>query len=155
MLNVHRYSKHVLHERPPDLWLSQDAALTPPFALGAFVAAGVAHCDPMRTGFISLRLAKPLYIIPLLMAYTPILMDGPWIDVITVWVTAALGFTCFASVFEGYLIRRLHLTEYVMLSIAALGFFLQNIWYNLASIALLALSLLMQRARPLDTPINR
>ena len=33
------------------LWLSQDASLTPPFALGAFIAAGFAGADPMRTGF--------------------------------------------------------------------------------------------------------
>ncbi|MFP6871738.1 MAG: TRAP transporter large permease subunit [Nitrospinota bacterium] len=33
------------------LWLSQDAALTPPFALGAFNAAGIAKCDPMETGW--------------------------------------------------------------------------------------------------------
>ena len=136
------------------LWLSQDAALTPPFALGAFVAAGVAHCDPMRTGFISLRLAKPLYIIPLLMAYTPILIDGPWHEVITVWVTAAFGFLCAAAVFEGYLIRRLHLADYGILSIAALGFFIQNVWFNLASVFLLAFSLLMQRARPIKTPAS-
>ena len=84
-------------------------------------------------------------------AYTPILMNGPWTGVITVWVTAAFGFICTASVFEGYLLRRLHRTDFVLLSIAAVGFFIQNIWFNLASFALLALSVLMQRARSLDT----
>lgn len=132
------------------LWLSQDAALTPPFALGAFVAAGIANCAPMKTGFISLRLAKPLYIIPLLMAYTPMLMNGPWDKVITVWVTAALGFICSAAVFEGYLIRRLRLSDYILLSIASLGFFIQILWFNLAAVVLVVLSILMQRARPLD-----
>ena len=53
------------------LWLSQDASLTPPFALGAFIAAGVAGADPMRTGFASLKLGKALYIVPFMMAYTP------------------------------------------------------------------------------------
>lgn len=132
------------------LWLSQDAALTPPFALGAFVAAGVANCAPMKTGFISLRLAKPLYIIPLLMAYTPILMNGPLVKVVTVWVTAALGFICSAAVFEGYFIRRLRLIDYILLSFASLGFFIQNIWFNLAAVVLSVLSILIQRVRPLD-----
>ncbi len=133
-------------------WLSQDAALTPPFALGAFVAAGVAQCDPMRTGFISLKLAKPLYVIPVLMAYTPILMDGPWTDVITVWVGAAFGFVCTSALFEGYMLRRLKLIDYAFLSGAAVGFFWYGVWYNLVGFALLGLSLLMQRSRPLEAP---
>lgn len=130
------------------LWLSQDAALTPPFALGAFVAAGVAQCDPMRTGFISLKLAKPLYVVPVLMAYTPILMNGPWSDVITAWVGAAFGFVCTSAIFEGYMLRRLNLLDYVILSVAAVGFFWHGVWFNVVGFALLGLSLLMQRARP-------
>ncbi len=77
------------------LWLSQDSSLTPPFALGAFVATGIAGADPTRTGFVSLMLAKPLYIVPFLMAYSPILMDPgtPWWDVMLVWVTGFVGFS--------------------------------------------------------------
>jgi TRAP-type uncharacterized transport system fused permease subunit len=52
------------------LWYSQDATVTPPFCLSAFIAAGIGGADPMRTGFISLRLAKALYIIPFLFVYT-------------------------------------------------------------------------------------
>ena len=71
------------------LWLSQDASLTPPFALGAFIAAGVAGADPMRTGFASLKLGKALYIVPFMMAYTPINMTpgSEWFDIIIVWGT--------------------------------------------------------------------
>lgn len=130
------------------LWLSQDAALTPPFALGAFIAAGIAQCDPMRTGFTSLRLAKPLYVMPLLMAYTPILMDGPWSDVITTWLGAVFGFVCAAAVFEGYMLRRLKVVDFVLLSIASACFFWYGFWYNVAGLVLLGASLILQSARP-------
>jgi TRAP-type uncharacterized transport system fused permease subunit len=40
------------------LWLSQDSSLTPPFALGAFIAAGIAGADPTRTGFVSVMLSR-------------------------------------------------------------------------------------------------
>ncbi len=134
------------------LWLSQDAALTPPFALGAFIAAGIAQCDPMETGWKSLKLAKPLYVIPLLFAYTPILMDGPWSEVLLVWVGAALGFICSSAVLEGYFLRLLTLNDRLILSVAALALFWNGIWFKLGGLALMAVSLMMQRARPLEFP---
>ncbi|MFP6891747.1 MAG: TRAP transporter fused permease subunit, partial [Nitrospinota bacterium] len=130
------------------LWLSQDAALTPPFALGAFIAAGIAKCDPMETGWKSLKLAKPLYVIPLLFAYTPLLMDGPWEQVILVWVGAALAFICSSAVLEGYLIRVLTWGDRAMLSAAALALFWNGIWFKTAGLALMVANILMQRTRP-------
>jgi len=130
------------------LWLSQDAALTPPFALGAFIAAGIAQCDPMETGFKSLKLAKPLYVVPLLMAYTSILMDGPWSDVILVWVGAALGFIVSAAVLEGYFIRLLTWPDRAILSVASLLLFWNGVWFKLAGLALMVGNLYMQNSRP-------
>ena len=130
------------------LWLSQDAALTPPFALGAFIAAGIAKCDPMVTGFQSLKLAKPLYVVPLLFAYTPILMDGPWSEVLLVWTGAALAFICSSAVLEGYMLRLLTWGDRAMLSVASLALFWNGIWFKTAGLALMAANLYMQHSRP-------
>ena len=137
------------------LWLSQDAALTPPFALGAFVAAGIAQCDPMRTGFISLKLAKPLYIIPLLMAYTPILMSGPepWSEIITVWVSSAMGFICTAAIFELYMFRRLTVLDVAILAVASLCLFWNGLTINLIGAGLMAGDIFLQRLRPSDQTV--
>ncbi len=132
------------------LWLSQDAALTPPFALGAFVAAGVAQCDPMRTGFISLKLAKPLYVVPLLMAYTPILINGPWDQVILVWVTAALGFICTSAALEGYFLRILTTFDRILMGAAGAALFWNGMWYKTTGLALMIVSIVMQLMRPKD-----
>ena len=132
------------------LWLSQDAALTPPFALGAFVAAGVAQCDPMRTGFISLKLAKPLYVVPLLMAYTPILLNGPWDQVILVWVTAALGFICTSAAMEGYFLRVLTVLDRFIMGAAGAALFFNGMWLKTTGLALLIVSIAMQLMRPKD-----
>ena len=51
-------------------WLSQDSNVTPPVCLAAFAAAGIAGSRPMATGFESWKIAKGLYIVPLLFAYT-------------------------------------------------------------------------------------
>lgn len=66
-------------------WLSQDANITPPVCLAAYAAAGIAKADPMKTGWTSLRYAKVIYIVPILMAYTPILLEGSISEVI-LWV---------------------------------------------------------------------
>jgi len=70
-------------------WLSQDANITPPVCLAAYSAAGIAKADPMKTGWTSLRYAKVIYILPFLIAYTPILLEGSFIEVST---TVVLSF---------------------------------------------------------------
>jgi TRAP-type uncharacterized transport system fused permease subunit len=49
-------------------WLSQDSNVTPPVCLAAFAAAGIAGTPPMATGMTSWKLAKGLYLVPLLFA---------------------------------------------------------------------------------------
>jgi TRAP-type uncharacterized transport system fused permease subunit len=128
------------------LWLSQDSSLTPPFALGAFIAAGIAQSDPTRTGFTSVMLAKPLYVVPFLMAYSPILMDPgtPWWDIVIVWATGFMGFYCLAVAMEGYFRRELTWMERTLFMGAAIAFFFQIWWIKVAAVALLALGVALQ-----------
>ncbi len=71
-------------------WLSQDSNVTPPVCLTAFAAASIAGTKPMTTGFASWRIAKGLYLVPLLMAYTP-LITGNWLDALRISAFAAVG----------------------------------------------------------------
>jgi TRAP-type uncharacterized transport system fused permease subunit len=125
------------------LWLSQDSSLTPPFALGAFIAAGIAGSDPTRTGFAAVLLAKPLYVVPFMMAYSPILMDPgtPWWDILIVWATGFVGFYCLAVAMEGYFRRKLTWLERALFAGAAIGFFFQLWWIKAAAVALLGLGI--------------
>ncbi|MBI3126926.1 MAG: TRAP transporter fused permease subunit [Candidatus Tectomicrobia bacterium] len=113
------------------LWFTVTAPLTPPFALGAFIAAGIAGADPMRTGFASVRLAWALYIVPFLMAYTPILMnkDASWPHILVVWVTTFMGFYCTAAGFEGFLRCRLKVLERANFLLAAFLLF-SDVWWT-------------------------
>ena len=54
-------------------WLSQDSNVTPPVCLASFTAAGIAGSPPMATGVESWKIAKGLYIVPLIFAYTPMI----------------------------------------------------------------------------------
>lgn len=71
-------------------WLSQDSNVTPPVCLAAFTAAGIAGSRPMATGFESWKIAKGLYIVPLMFAYTP-LISGEFIEVIQIGFFALFG----------------------------------------------------------------
>jgi TRAP transporter 4TM/12TM fusion protein len=82
-------------------WLSQDSNVTPPVCLTAFAAAAIAKTPPMATGFTAWRIAKGLYIIPLLFAYTPFL-SGDWLVAIEIFVFATVGIYALAIAYEGY-----------------------------------------------------
>jgi len=83
-------------------WFSQDANVTPPVCLAAYAASGVAGSKPLATGFESWKLAKGLYIIPLLFVYSPLLFQGPTWAVLETAVLGTLGLYCAAAFFEGF-----------------------------------------------------
>jgi TRAP-type uncharacterized transport system fused permease subunit len=82
-------------------WLSQDSNVTPPVCLTAFAAAAIAKTPPMATGLTAWRIAKGLYIVPVLFAYTPIL-SGDWLLALQISCFAALGIYGLAAGFEGF-----------------------------------------------------
>lgn len=88
-------------------WLSQDSNVTPPVALAAFTGAAIAGTKPMETGFQSWKIAKGIYIVPLLFAYTPFI-GGSWGEVFTIFFFALFGLYAFAAGIEGYMENKLN-----------------------------------------------
>lgn len=83
-------------------WVSQDANLTPPICITAFAAAGLARAKPYATAWEAWKIGRGLYIVPLLMAYTP-LVDGTWFERITVGVLGVLLVYLAAAGLSGYM----------------------------------------------------
>jgi len=52
-------------------WFSQDSNITPPVCVAAYAGAAIAGSDPWKTGWTSFKYAKLLYVVPILMAFTP------------------------------------------------------------------------------------
>ncbi|MCB2193050.1 MAG: DUF3394 domain-containing protein, partial [Deltaproteobacteria bacterium] len=115
-------------------WYSQDANVTPPVSLASFAGAGVAGANPMQTAFTSWKLAKGLYIIPIVMAYRPLLGVSVgkeyelmhW-EVILAWITTLLGLVAFAAALDRYMFRKATVLETVMLVCAAAMLFWPDI----------------------------
>ncbi|MBV1959597.1 MAG: TRAP transporter fused permease subunit [Pseudomonadales bacterium] len=83
-------------------WLSQDSNVTPPVCMCAFSAAAIAGSKPMATGFTAWKMAKGLYLIPLLFAYSP-LVTGSLLEKTLVFLAASVGLYAMAAAFQGYL----------------------------------------------------
>ncbi len=107
-------------------WLSQDSNITPPVALGAYAGAAIARANPWQTGWACFKFAKLLYVMPLLFAYTHILMDGTLIQNILSVVTAVVGTFIFSLVTMGYFVRKTRWLEWIALVIAAFLAFIYN-----------------------------
>lgn len=93
------------------------ANITPPVCLAAFAGAGISGGDPMKTGFLSLKLALAGFIVPFMFIYNPtmLMIDPtglavtakdfplpPILDIITVVVTSVTGVIALSSALEGY-----------------------------------------------------
>ena len=98
-------------------WLSQDSNVTPPVALAAFTGAAIAGTKPMATGLQAWKLAKGLYVVPLLFAYTPFI-GGTWTGDLTIFFFAFFGLYAFAAGIEGFMESKLN-PLFRLLSLAA------------------------------------
>jgi len=101
-------------------WLSQDSNVTPPVCLVAFTAAAIAGTPPMRTGLTSWKVAKGLYLVPILFAFTP-LITGSWAERLSVFAFACLGLYALAGILQWHLEAKLNvLTASLLLASSVL-----------------------------------
>ena len=128
-------------------WYSQDSNVTPPVSLASFAAAGVAGANPMRTAFTSWKLAKGIYIIPIIMAYRPLLMNGTPFDVITTMLATLVGLIAFAACLDRYFLDHATWLEVLLLFGAASCLFWPGAWFDLIGLALFVVVVLKQWPR--------
>lgn len=118
-------------------WLSQDSNVTPPVALAAFTGAAIAGTKPMETGIQSWKVAKGLYIVPLLFAYTP-LVGGSWDQVFMIFFFALFGLYAFAAGIEGYMENKLKPLHRLLTLGAAAALLWPTVWWvHLAGLVVL------------------
>jgi TRAP-type uncharacterized transport system fused permease subunit len=102
-------------------WFAQVATITPPLCSTAFVAAAIARAPPMRTGWEALRVAKALYVIPFLFAYSH-LITGDLPSILHDFAAAFLALGLLPAIEMGYLHGRASTPARLALSAAASTF---------------------------------
>ncbi len=134
-------------------WLSQDSNVTPPVCLAAFTAAGIAGSKPMETGFQAWKIAKGLYIVPLMFAYTP-LISGEWFEVLHIGVFALFGIYAINALIQNYAEGPLNIVLMLVLIVGGVGAFLPlNLAANIGG-ALLVSAVILISARTLKRSSN-
>ncbi len=121
------------------LYFGMMSMITPPVAIAAFAAAGVAGARPMRTGFEAMRFGWPAYVVPFLFALSPsLILRGPLGLTIVSVVTAVIGVALISVAMTGFYRRTLTLAERLLIGLAGLLVLLPydavpaGIWLNVA-----------------------
>lgn len=117
--------------------------VTPPVALAAYAAAGLANAPPMRTAFMAMGLAATGFLVPFAFVAGPgLLMAGPPLGVVLQTLSALAGVIGLAAATVGYHRRLLPAGERILLGAAAIALLGPGIIGDLAGGAALLVSLL-------------
>jgi TRAP transporter 4TM/12TM fusion protein len=74
------------------------SAITPPVAVAAYVAAGIARANPLKVAFTACRLGLAAYIVPYMFVYGPaLILQGGLFYVVWSTVTAIIGVMALAG----------------------------------------------------------
>ena len=78
--------------------------VTPPVAMAAYAAAGLADCNPSRCGFQAFRLSIAGFLLPFFFVYNNVLLfDGTPLAILRAFVGAVIGIYCLACAMQGHL----------------------------------------------------
>ena len=126
-------------------WLAQTSNVTPPIALAAFAGAGVAGAPPMRSALEAFRLANGFFVIPAMMAFSPLLLvaDTGWLSVLAAGGVTLGAIVAIAMAVQGFLFTQLSvLWRLACAASAALLIFPSNV-SRLTGLLLLAVCLVV------------
>lgn len=97
------------------------SAITPPVALAAYAAAGIAHSDPFKTGWVAMRLGLSGFIIPYMFVMGPsLLLVGDLLTIIRTIFTAIAGVISLSAAIVGYGLAPLRVWERLGLAVAGI-----------------------------------
>ena len=118
------------------------SAITPPVALAAYAGAGIAKCSPMATAVEACKLGFAGFIVPFAFCYSPaMMMQGSFVEIITVFLSAFIGVSVISSGFQGWLFWKLNWFERLIFIAAGLLMFIPGSLTDIAGIAITVLFL--------------
>jgi TRAP-type uncharacterized transport system fused permease subunit len=126
-------------------YFSALAVITPPVAIAAYTAAGIAKGDPFRTGFIATRLGLAGFVVPFMFVYGPALvLRGTGEAIASSFATALVGTLMLAVALEGFLLAPLPVWARLAVGTGGLGLIKPGWVTDLAGLVLLTPVLAVQ-----------
>jgi TRAP-type uncharacterized transport system fused permease subunit len=104
------------------------ADVTPPVALAAFAAAGIARTEPMGVGMTAFRLSMGKALVPFAFVYTPALLmiDFSWANFLVALVSCLVAILGLGAAYTGYFARPLGRASFVSLNLLSLSLIFAN-----------------------------
>ena len=126
------------------------ADVTPPVALAAFAAAGIARSEPMRTGMTAFRLSMGKALVPFAFVYSPVLLfvDFTWSGFAIALVSIVVGILGLGAAYTGYVARPVGRPAFLVLNVLSLALVFANPWISAVCVPAV-LAILAWHARPL------
>ena len=99
------------------------ADVTPPVALAAFAAAGIARSEPMRTGLTAFRLSMGKALVPFAFVYTPALLfvGFSWGTFLVAFAGTVVAIMGLGAAYTGYCGRPIGRVSFVLLNVLSLS----------------------------------
>ncbi len=130
------------------------SAITPPVALAAYAAAGIAKDDPMKIGFTAMKLTLGAFIVPFLFALSPTLIGkGDFISVAWSTFSVLIGIIALSGGTIGYLLRPAKIWERVFFIVGAFMLLWVGLTTDLIGLGLIAVAVLLQVSRGKKTTV--
>jgi TRAP transporter 4TM/12TM fusion protein len=116
------------------------ADVTPPVALAAYAAAGIARSEPMRTGLTAFRLSMGKALVPFLFVYTPsiLFIDFHWAPFLSALLGGIIGVIALSAAYIGHFRTTITLWEKTVLSLAGVVLVFNELWPNIIGAAIIA-----------------
>lgn len=125
------------------------ADVTPPVALAAFVGAGIAKANPLKTGIEATKLAVAAFLVPYIFVYHPamLMIEVTTGSLITIVVTSVIGIIGVGAGVCGYFMTDATAAERVMLIAGGVLMVIPGLQTDLAGAVILTLVYVVQRGR--------
>jgi TRAP transporter 4TM/12TM fusion protein len=124
------------------------ADITPPVALAAYAAAGMANADPFRTGNTAFRLGLGKVLVPFVFVFSPSLLlvtkGFNWPDFVLAFAGCVIGISCLGASIAGWMLTTLRAWERLVLAVAAMLLVAPELYSSLLGLAMIAPVLLLQ-----------
>ena len=127
------------------------ADVTPPVALAAFAAAGIARSEPMRTGMTAFRLSMGKALVPFAFVYTPALLfiDFTWSQFLIALVSSVIAVMGLGAAYTGHMGRPIGPLSFLALNLLSLSLAFGNLTTAIIAIPLV-LAILGWHLRPVE-----
>ncbi|NLX70218.1 MAG: TRAP transporter permease [Clostridiales bacterium] len=122
--------------------------ITPPVATASYAAAGIAGCNPIKTGITATRIALPAFIVPyLFVSNQALLFQGTLFNIAVTMILAIVSAIAFSAAIVGWFVTETTIYERILLFVAAIVMIDQNIITTLIGLIVFGVIALIQSKR--------